>query len=194
MVKFIKYTAVGFLTLSTVVFTSCKDKAPEDTKEAAQEINDKNMEGHSAEKNAQFAVDAYSNGLMEIEMSKLAQQKSTSEDVKSLAGEMIDAHTKVNAELKEIADRKNIVLAEGLTEDQRDKLNKGMEKEGNEIDEYYSEKLVSAHKDAIDLFEKASDKEEDADLKNFFSSKLPELKQHLEKAETLENKVKSRRS
>jgi putative membrane protein len=194
MVKLIKYTAVGFLSLSTFVFTSCKDKAPEDTKEAAQEINDKNMEGHSAEKNAQFVVDAYSDGLMEIEMSKFAKEKSSSEDVKSLANEMIEAHTKVNAELKEIADQKHIMVAEGLTEDQRDKLNKGMKKEGIDVDEFYSENLVSAHKDAIDLFEKASDKEEDADLKNFFSSKLPELRQHLEKAEALENKVKSRKS
>ncbi|HSH67369.1 MAG TPA: DUF4142 domain-containing protein [Bacteroidia bacterium] len=194
MVKLIKYTAVGFLSLSTFVFTSCKDKAPEDTKEAAQEINDKNMEGHSAEKNAQFVVDAYSDGLMEIEMSKFAKEKSSSEDVKSLANEMIEAHTKVNAELKEIADQKHIMVAEGLTEDQRDKLNKGMKKEGIDVDEFYSENLVSTHKDAIDLFEKASDKEEDADLKNFFSSKLPELRQHLEKAEALENKVKSRKS
>ncbi len=194
MVKIIKYTAIGVLSLSVAVFTSCKDRAPEDTKEAAQEINDKNLEGHSAERNAQFAVDAYSDGLLEIELSRFAHEKSSNPDVKALANEMIEAHTKVNEELKQLADQKNIVLAQGLSEDQRDKLNKGMKKEGTDLDEYYSENLVSAHKDAIKLFEKASDKEEDADLKNFFSTKLPELKHHLVKAEELENKVKSKRS
>ena len=194
MVKLIKYTAIGVLSISTVVFTSCKDKAPEDTKEAAQEINDKNLEGHTAEKNAQFAVDAYSDGLLEIEMSKYAKEKSSNADVKALATEMIEAHTKVNAELKQIADQKNIVLAQGLSEEQQDKLNKGLKKEGGEVDEYYSENLVSAHKDAVDLFEKASEKEEDADLKSFFASKLPELRHHLEKAEELENKVKAKKS
>src|SRR6185295_6701197 len=129
MVKLIKYTAIGVLSISTVVFTSCKDKAPEDTKEAAQEINDKNLEGHTAEKNAQFAVDAYSDGLLEIEMSKYAKEKSSNADVKALATEMIEAHTKVNAELKQIADQKNIVLAQGLSEEQQDKLNKGLKKE-----------------------------------------------------------------
>lgn len=194
MAKLIKYTAIGVLSISTLVFTSCKDRAPEDTKEAAQEINDKNLEGHTAEKNAQFAVDAYSDGLFEIELSKFAKEKSASADVKALATEMVDAHTKINEELKQIADKKNIVLAQGLSEDQQDKLNKGMKKEGSEIDEFFSESLVSDHKDAVKLFEKASEKEEDADFKSFFASKLPEIRHHLEKAEDLENKVKSRKS
>ncbi len=194
MVKLIKYTAVGFLSLSTIVFTSCKDKAPEDTKEAAQEINDKNIEGNSAEKNAQYAVDAYSDGLLEIELSKWAKEKSSNADVKHIADMMIEAHTKVNAELKQIADQKNIVLAQGLSEDQRDKLNKGAKKEGIDIDEFYSENLVSAHKDAVKLFENASEKEEDADLKSFFAGKLNDLRSHLQAAEELENKVKSRKS
>lgn len=194
MAKLIKYTAIGVLSISTLVFTSCKDRAPEDTKEAAQDINDKNLEGHTAEKNAQFAVDAYSDGLFEIELSKFAKEKSVDADVKALAEEMIDAHTKVNAELKQIADQKNIVLAQGLSEEQQDELNKGMKKEGAEIAEFYAEKLVSSHKDAVKLFEKASEKEEDADLKNFFSSKLPEIKHHLVKAESLETKIKSKKS
>ena len=194
MVKAIKYSAIAVLFVSATVFTSCKDRAPEDTKEAAQDINDKNLEGHTAEKNAQFAVDAYSDGLLEIEMSKFAKEKSANQDVKVLANEMIEAHTKVNEELKQIADQKNIVLAQGLSEEQQDKLNKGLKKEGTDVDEFYSENLVSAHKDAIKLFEKASDKEEDADLKSFFASKLPELRHHLEKAEELENKVKSKKS
>ena len=194
MAKLIKYTAIGVLSISTLVFTSCKDRAPEDTTEAAQDINDKNLEGHTAEKNAQFAVDAYSDGLFEIELSKFAKEKSVDADVKALAEEMIDAHTKVNAELKQIADQKNIVLSQGLSEEQQDELNKGMKKEGAEIAEFYAEKLVSSHKDAVKLFEKASEKEEDADLKNFFSSKLPEIKHHLVKAESLETKIKSKKS
>ena len=194
MVKLIKYTAIGVLSISAAIFTSCKDKAPEDTKEAAQEINDKNMEGHEAEKNAQFAVDAYSDGLLEIEMSKYVQEKSSNPDVKAVANEMIEAHTKVNAELKQIADQKNIVLAQGLSEEQQDKFTKGLKKEGADVDEFYSEHLVSAHKDAVKLYEKASEKEEDADLKSFFASKLPELRHHLEKAEGLENKVKAKKS
>lgn len=194
MAKLIKYTAIGVLSVSTLVFTSCKDKAPEDTKEAAQEINDKNLEGHTAEKNAQYAVDAYSDGLFEIELSKFAKEKATDTEVKTLASEMIEAHTKANAELKQIADQKNIVLAQGLSEEQQDKITKGMKKEGAEIDEFYAEELVSSHKDAVKLFEKASEKEEDADFKNFFASKLPEIRHHLEKAEGLENKIKSKKS
>ncbi len=194
MVKLIKYTAVGMLSLSTLVFTSCKDKAPEDTKEAAQDINEKQIEGHEAEKNAQFAVDAYSAGLMEIELSKFAKEKSSNGDVKALADKMIEAHTKANAELKQLAEQKNIALAQGLSENQMDKMNKGMKKEASEIDEFYAEQLVSDHKDAVKLYEKAAEKEEDADLKSFFASKLNEIRMHLQMSEELENKVKNRKS
>jgi putative membrane protein len=194
MVKLIKYSAMGILSLSALVFTSCKDKAPEDTKEAAQEMNDKNLEGRTAEKNAQFAVDAYSAGLLEIELSKHAKEHSANADVKALADQMIQAHTQVNAELKQIAEQKNIALATDLSDDQRDKLNKQAKTEGAELDEHYAEKLVSDHKNAVSLFEKASEKEEDAEFKNFFTSKLPEIKHHLEMAQELETKVKSRKS
>jgi len=139
MVKLIKYTAVGVLSLSALILTSCKGNAPDDTKEAAQEINDKNLEGRTAEKNAQFAVDAYSAGLLEIELSKYAKEKSADKDVKALAEEMIQSHTKVNEELKQIADQKNVALAQGLSEDQQDKFNKVIKKEG-----YYEYKNSTA--------------------------------------------------
>lgn len=194
MVKLIKYTAVGFLSISALVLTSCKGNAPEDTKEAAQEINDKNMEGRTAEKNAQYAVDAYSAGLMEIELSKYVKEKSNDANVKTIADKMIEAHTQANAELKQIADQKNVALAQGLSEDQQDKLNKVAKKEGTDLDEAYAEKLVSDHKDAVDLFEKAAEKEEDPDFKNFFTKNREEIKHHLVEAEELETKIKSKKS
>lgn len=194
MVKLIKYTAVGVLSLSALILTSCKGNAPDDTKEAAQEINDKNVEGRTAEKNAQFAVDAYSAGLLEIELSKYAKEKSADKDVKALAEEMIQSHTKVNEELKQIADQKNVALAQGLSEDQQDKFNKVIKKEGTDFDEAYAEKLVSDHKDAVDLFEKASEKEEDADFKNFFTKNREEIKHHLVAAQELETKIESKKS
>lgn len=194
MVKLIKYTAVGVLSLSAFVLTSCKGNAPEDTKAAAQEINDKNLEGRTAEKNAQYAVDAYSAGLMEIELSKYVKDKTADAEVKELADKMISAHTQINSELKQIADQKNIMLAQGLSEEQQDKFNKAIKKEGMDLDEEYAEKLVSDHKDAVDLFEKASEKEEDPDFKNFFTKNVSEIKHHLVEAEELETKMKSKKS
>lgn len=194
MAKLIKYTAIGFLSLSALILTSCKQNAPEDTKEAAQEINDKNMDGRTAEKNAQFAVDAYSEGLLEIELSKYAKEKSTDINVKALAEKMIEAHALVNEELKRIADQKNIALAQGLSEEQQEQYSKLTSKVGSDLNEAYAEKLVSDHKDAVSLYEKASEKEEDLDFKNFFTKTLPEIKHHLVSAEELETKVKSKKS
>ena len=194
MVKLVKYTAMGLMSLSMLVFVSCKDKAPEDTKEAAQDINDKNLDSHAAEKNAQYVVDAYSAGLMEIELSKFAKEKSSNIAVKDLADKMIAAHTQLDSELKGLAQQKNIALAEGLSESQMEKMNDANKKQPSEIDEFYAEKLVSDHKDAVKLYEDAADKAEDLDVKSWFASKVNEIRTHLQSAEELENKVKPKNS
>lgn len=189
MVKFVNYTTVAFLSMS-LLFNSCSDsKSPEDTKEAAEEINEQSFDSHAAENKAQYLVDAYSNGLMEIELAKSVKDKSANEEIKKMADMMISEHTQVNAQLKGFADQRNIALPQGLSEDQMEETNKVMKKEGNELDKFYVNNLVAEHKDAVKLYEKAADKEEDVELKNFFASTLPDLKSHLQMAEELDKKI-----
>ena len=189
MIKLVNYTTVAFLSLS-LLFNSCSNnKNPEDTKEAAEEINEQNFDSHATEKNAQYVVDAYSKGLMEIELAKAVKDKSANQEIKKMAEMMISQHTQVNAQLKGLADQKNITLPQGLSEEQMDETNKVMKKDGHELDKFYTNNLVEEHKDAIKLFEKAADKEEDAELKNFFSATLPDLRNHLQMAEELDKKI-----
>ncbi|MEO6903961.1 MAG: DUF4142 domain-containing protein [Bacteroidia bacterium] len=189
MVKFVNYTTVAFLSIS-MLFNSCSNsKNPEDTKQAAEGINEQNFDTHATEKNAQYLVDAYSNGLMEIELAKSVKDKTANQDVKKMADMMISEHTQVNAQLKGFADQKNIALPQGLSTDQMDETNKAMKKEGHELDKFYVDNLVSEHKDAVKLYETAADKEQDADLKKFFASALPDLKSHLQMAEDLNKKI-----
>jgi putative membrane protein len=189
MVKFVNYTTVAFLSMS-MLFNSCSNsKSPEDTKQAAEGINEQNFDTHATEKNAQYLVDAYSNGLMEIELAKSVKDKTANEEIKKMADMMISKHTQVNAQLKGFADQKNIALPQGLSTDQMDETNKAMKKEGHELDKFYVDNLVSEHKDAVKLYENAADKEEDTDLKNFFASTLPDLKSHLQMAEDLNKKI-----
>src|SRR6218665_1110758 len=87
----------------SVTMTSCKQEPKaEDTKEVAEDQNEAKFDdtNEAKEDDSQYLVAAGEVDMAEIELSKLAQTKSTDADVKSLAKMMIDAHTKAAASLK----------------------------------------------------------------------------------------------
>jgi putative membrane protein len=57
-----------------------------------------------------FVHDAAIGGMAEVELGHLAQQKGSSEQVKSIGEKMVTDHGKANDELKSLAASKNITL------------------------------------------------------------------------------------
>ena len=57
-----------------------------------------------------FASDAATGGMMEVELGKLAEQKAASQQVKDFGKMMVDDHTKINDDLTTMASKKNIDL------------------------------------------------------------------------------------
>src|SRR5689334_23280381 len=58
-----------------------------------------------------FVEEAAQAGLLEVQASKLAEQKARRGDVKELARHLVEDHTMANDKLKAIAARKGITLA-----------------------------------------------------------------------------------
>ena len=50
--------------------------------------------------------------------------------------------------------------------------------------------MVSGHKDAIDLFENATEGNNDPDVKSWASGMLPDLRTHLAQAQACDDKLK----
>jgi putative membrane protein len=155
--------------------------------EEAQELNeDKKLN----EDDARFATKAAESGMKEVELSKMAVNHAASADVKSFAQMMVDDHSKVNAELKSLAESKQITIPVALTDETKKAMDDLTKKSGTEFDKEYMDKMVKDHKDAVDLFEKASRECKDGDLKNFASTHLPHLRTHLELAEKTHKSLK----
>lgn len=134
---------------------------------------------------ADFVDEASAAGVAEIETSKLALQKSTSANVKSFAQEMINDHTAANKELASIAAKKKLKVA---TEAELMSKAKAMilkHRDGESFDEAYANNQVKAHKDTIELFNKAA-VSPDAELASFAVATLPKLEHHLHSAEALQ--------
>jgi len=158
-----------------------------DPKKEAMEANKDAAKDNEVKKDMKddmnFAVKAADDGMLEVALGQLAQQKGMSADIKELGKHMVDDHTTANNELKALAATKGITLPAGMSKDAQDKYDDLSKKSGTDFDEAYGKAMVKDHEDAIDLFQKESDKGEDPELKSWAAGKLSTLQHHKQMAE-----------
>jgi putative membrane protein len=126
----------------------------------------------------------------EIELAKVAQQKGNAEE-KQFAKMMLADHTKTSNELKEMvpADLK-AALPAALDDASQKKLAKLRDAKAEDFASEYDAMQVSAHKDAVSLFERYANGADDPKLKDWAGKTLPALKRHLEMAQALDKNRK----
>jgi len=136
-----------------------------------------------------FLSDAAEGGMTEVELGKLAQQKSKNPDVKKFGQMLVEDHSKANAEVKSLASKKNINLPTGMGSHQStyDKL-KGLN--GDEFDEEFIEDMVDDHEKDVSTFQKESQNSTDPDVKAFAAKTLPVLQKHLDTVKGIQSKMK----
>ena len=124
--------------------------------------------------------------LSEISMAKLAQSKTTNDQVHSFAQHMIDDHTKALNQLQQLAQTKNVQLPT-----EPDAKHKASEKRLNGLSgtafdkQYVSKAGVEDHRQVHRLVEKMSKSARDADVKKLGADLLPSIDQHLQMAQNI---------
>jgi putative membrane protein len=140
-----------------------------------------------------FMENAAQAGHAEIEGSKLALSHAKSADVKAFADQMIKDHTKVGEELAALAKSKGYTPPDSPSLAQKAML-KTLDMRDESFDAKYTDSIgVSAHEDAVKLFQAASTGAKDPDIKQFAANNLPALQKHLEMARALQQKVSPRK-
>lgn len=130
-----------------------------------------------------FMVMAARGGMMEIEMARLALQKSSDESVKQFAQKMIDDHTMAGDELKQLASTKGITLPTMADARAMAMMAKMQRMSGMDFDMMYvKEAGVKAHQDMEKLFMKESMSGKDMEAKAFAAKTLPVVRMHLQMA------------
>lgn len=175
----------------TVATTSCSNEN-KDSKEIAEDANKANLD-KDGEKAADKLVHAYSANMFEIKAAENAAVNATTEDVKKLSAMLIEAHTKMNMDVKTLADSKGITLPTELTEEQRKELEKLAEKTGIDYDKSFTDKMKRKHEDAVTFYEKTADKCEDPQVRNWANTTVPEVRSHLDMVLMTENAIKDKK-
>src|SRR5882757_3798908 len=164
------------------------------TSASAQSVGEKsgiNSTLGIAPKTEDFVKEVAMSDMTEIEAAKLAQQKGNA-DEKKFAEMMITDHTKTSTELKSMvpAEMKSAIPS-ALDDASEKKLAKLRDaKPEEDFAATYDPMHVSAHKDAVSLFERYAKGGDNNSLKDWAGKTLPVLQHHLEMAQALDKNRK----
>jgi putative membrane protein len=149
----------------------------------------KGTAGRGDTPDASFVREAAADSTAEVEHGRLATQNASSADVKQFAQRMVDDHSKANAELKGIASTKQLTIPAELTGKHKAMQDKLSKLKGAEFDKAYMAHMVTAHQQAVSLFEREAKTGKDEELKAWAQKTLPTLQEHLKMARDINAKL-----
>lgn len=126
--------------------------------------------------------------MKEVATGKLAVKQAKAPSVKAYGSKMIDHHTMATKQMAELVKSKGIKLpkppvAMAAPDSMLTKSS------GTEFDKMYVTMMIMDHKKTIALFETASTKLTDSQMKDFAAKTLPMLKQHLAEVQGIASKL-----
>ena len=138
-----------------------------------------------------FVLKAAKTDEAEIALSKLALQRSSDPRIKQFAQTMVTDHTKATTMLKPIATGHNVSIpaSPGPANDAKYKMLE--KKSGKDFDKAYIQTMVVDHQNALQAYQSASGKVQNAELKGFISKVEPVVSHHLQMAQQLSQSEKA---
>lgn len=134
-----------------------------------------------------FVTKVADNSQDEAALAKLAAERASNPDVRNYAQRLVQDHSKVNQELMTLASAKNVEIDR---DDQKDRAYRRLsDKSGQEFDREFVEHMIDQHEKDIKMFEKAASDAKDQDVRQFASQNVGSLREHLRKAQSLQQAV-----
>lgn len=198
-----KKLSLASLIIGAIIFSSCTGNSNSkstttdstsnatgiDTSKMASSSSDTSkmvMVGNDAK---DFSKDAAQGGMFEVQLGNIAMKNGGTQAIKDFGKMMVDDHSKINEQLKDLAAKKNVDLPTSVSDHQQKDIDKLSKETGKEFDKDYVSMMVKDHKDDIDAFKKAEDKISDSDYKDFIANALPTLQKHLDAIEAIRKKM-----
>lgn len=136
-----------------------------------------------------FAMKAAQGGMAEVKLGQLAVDKASNPDVKAFGQRMVDDHTKLNDQMKQIASEENMTLPTDIDAKDQATYDRLSKMSGAAFDKAYMKDMVKDHEMDIKEFQKEANSGKDPKVKNLASTALPILQSHLQQAKETSGKL-----
>lgn len=179
------------LKVAFIILVACLgcDQRKTESSSIAETENDKNFETREGKKDAEFVVETIADNYAEIRFAQLAINKSDDPELREIASLMEKDHAKVLNKLKGVANKKGITIPLEETEGDREKLDDLANKTRNDFDEKWCKDQTKRNERTIQSFEAMWEKTKDPDLKEWINATLPDLRNHVVKLKSHQEKL-----
>jgi putative membrane protein len=142
----------------------------------------------------QFMKTAMEGDMAEIQLAQLAQQKASSDQVKQFAQRMITDHTKMDAQMKPMAQQFGVEAPTQLDAKHKAVEAKLQALSGDQFDQEYIKAMVADHSEDDQAFIREETAASNPDLKSTVTQAEPTIAEHLRMAQQIQKSMKSKSS
>jgi putative membrane protein len=136
---------------------------------------------------ADFVNRAAISNMFEIQSSQLAQQKAQNDRVRQFAQSMVQDHTAAGDKLKSaVQGIQGATVPTSLDQPHQQMVQTLQSASGSGFDRDYVQMQVTAHRDAVSLFDQYAQNGDNQQLKQFAQQTLPTLREHLQSVEQIQ--------
>ena len=127
-----------------------------------------------------FVKEALGGGMAEVELGKLAAEKGSSDDVKQFGQKMVDDHTKLGDQMKEVAGKVGVTPPTMIPAKDKMLKTKLEAMSGDAFDKAYIKAMVKDHQEDEMAFKKEADSGTSPDVKSAASDGEKVVSMHLD--------------
>ena len=135
-----------------------------------------------------FVRKALQGGLAEVQFGQLALQKSSNDDVKQFAQRMVNDHTKLGDEMKQIAQQLKVKVPDSPSGKDKSAINKLQALNGDDFDKAYIKDMVKAHQQDEKDFKTEANNTANPAIKQVASQGVQVIGEHLQMIQQIAQK------
>jgi putative membrane protein len=155
---------------------------------ATQDQTSATASGQTTPEDKVFVEEALKGGMAEVQLGQLALQKAKNPDIKQFAQRMVDDHTKMGDQMKQVAQQAGVKIPDGPSKKDKETIAKLQALNGDAFDKAYMKDMVKDHKTDLNDFKSEADNGSNPAVKNAASQGAQIISQHLQMAERIEQK------
>jgi putative membrane protein len=140
-----------------------------------------------------FVRTAAEASMSQVDLGKLAEQHSQNEEVRRFAKTMVEDHTRLVEELKQLGNTEHVALPTSVSRRDADEHRRLNSDSGANFDRSYAQQVVSELERQISEFKTASANATRPNVKEFAQRTIPSLESQLGQAKQLENRTRQER-
>lgn len=135
-----------------------------------------------------FVHSALEGGNAEVKLGQLAAQKGRSDDVKQFGQKMVDDHTKLGEQMKQIAQQQGMSMPNGIPGKVKTLEAKLNSLSGDAFDKAYIKAVLQDHEKDLSEFKKEASLGNDTSIKDAASQGAQVISEHLQMARQMAQK------